>query len=102
MSNGRQAIGDIPMNEMEAIQKLRDGGFHAQTRDWSSGHSIFVGLDAFNKGGITAWRHSRYIYQAESSWRVIDCVTEIDSFPSLEEAVTHVMAALKREQGTAG
>jgi len=89
------------MNEMEAIEKLKSAGFHAQTRDWSLGHSIFVGLGPFHREAVAGWRHSRYIYRMESTWCVIDCVQKVDSFLSLEEAVEHVMAALKDEERAA-
>jgi len=88
------------MDEADAIQRLRATGFHARTRDWSLGHSIFVGLGSSCDSGITLYRHARYIYQEGDVWHVIDCVKADDTFPSLEGAVDHTIAALKLEEST--
>jgi hypothetical protein len=86
------------MNEAEAIDRLQSAGLFARPRDWSLGHSIFVGHGMFELNGITGYQHARYIYQAADVWHVIDCVSADDSFSTLEEAVDHATAALMREK----
>jgi hypothetical protein len=90
--------GGEPMNEAEAIDRLQSAGLIARPRDWALGHSIFVGHGAFERGGITGYQHARYIYQTDDLWHVIDCVRADDSFPTLEDAVEHAIAALAREK----
>ncbi|MBE1161776.1 hypothetical protein [Dyella acidiphila] len=86
------------MNESEAIDRLQSAGLFARPRDWSLGHSIFVGRGAFERNGISGYQHARYIYQAEDVWHVIDCVNADDIFPTLDAAVEHAAAALMREK----
>ena len=85
------------MHEVEAIARLQSVGLSASQRDWALGHSIFVGHGAFERDGITAYRHARYIYQADEGWHVIDCVSADDAFTTLEDAVDHVVAVLTRD-----
>lgn len=59
-------------NLSDALEFLREKGFHAFTRKWALGETIGVAAEPFEHGAIRGWGRMVYIAPAEDGWSVHD------------------------------
>ena len=81
----------------EAVEYLKQRGFHAAERDWVLGETVFVATGGQEHRGITVYARAMYIVRKEDMWTSLELDrprADDDDPVSLDEACARVARIL--------